>query len=227
MEINNTRTNHEHATTSLKVILLIFAIVLIGALAYMVWVQNMSPDIADGSTTTAKTATSPIAGWKTYTNTDPSYSFSYPDDVVFAKNDRGLVLALDLVVDSYTTDVSSFKSYNYGGYITNDPVGDNTSYSKVDLENERAAISKNDPVAASETSHGWLRSSYKMVSSNNLSGVSFVQLTSGFVCQMQFSLRAHYYIGQNKNDLVEILVKDNSVGQIMEANSKYFDTTDV
>ncbi len=44
MELNDIHSEHEHATTSLKVVLLVFAIVLVGALAYLVWAQNTAPD---------------------------------------------------------------------------------------------------------------------------------------------------------------------------------------
>lgn len=59
MEINETHNEHEHATMSMKVVLLIFAIVLVGALAYLVWTANTAPDTSDYSapaTTRAVTA---------------------------------------------------------------------------------------------------------------------------------------------------------------------------
>lgn len=48
MELN-THTEHNHATTSLKVLLLVFAVLLVGALGYMVYQQNTEPDTADYS----------------------------------------------------------------------------------------------------------------------------------------------------------------------------------
>jgi len=50
-------TNHEHASTSLKVILLVFAIVLVGTLGYLVWDFNRTPDTTDNSTPVAKKKT--------------------------------------------------------------------------------------------------------------------------------------------------------------------------
>lgn len=37
---NSDSNNHDHATTNLKVVLLIFVLVLVGALGYLVWAQN-------------------------------------------------------------------------------------------------------------------------------------------------------------------------------------------
>ena len=49
MELNNIENSHEHATTSLKVVLLVFALVLVGTLAYLVSAQNRSTDSTDYS----------------------------------------------------------------------------------------------------------------------------------------------------------------------------------
>lgn len=54
MELNEIHTEHEHATTSLKVLLLVFAIVLVGALAYLVWASNTAPDTTDNSAVVTK-----------------------------------------------------------------------------------------------------------------------------------------------------------------------------
>lgn len=85
-------SEHEHATTSLKVVLLVFAIVLVGALAYLVWAQNTAPDTTDNSTAVTNTTkptttdnssgsgstTDETADWKTYTNSIIGFSFKYP-----------------------------------------------------------------------------------------------------------------------------------------------------
>ena len=95
MEINETHTEHEHATTSLKVVLLVFAIVLVGALAYLVWAQNTAPDTTDNSavvtkkstagtppttsTTPSTTKTDSTDSWKTYTNSDYGFTLTFWD----------------------------------------------------------------------------------------------------------------------------------------------------
>jgi|SRR3989344_1372917 len=94
MELNEIHTEHEHATTSLKVVLLVFAIVLVGALAYLVWAQNTAPDTTDNSAAVAKktTTTTPSAtttpsttktdstdGWKTYTNLEYGFTLTFGD----------------------------------------------------------------------------------------------------------------------------------------------------
>ena len=94
MELNETHTEHEQATTSLKVVLLVFAIVLVGALAYLVWAQNTAPDTPDNSaavikktpTTPSTTSTTPSTtktdstdSWKTYTNSDYGFTLTFGD----------------------------------------------------------------------------------------------------------------------------------------------------
>lgn len=58
MEINHVHNEHEHASVSLKVILLVFAIVLVGALSYLVYLQRSAPDITDYSAPSVKKTTS-------------------------------------------------------------------------------------------------------------------------------------------------------------------------
>jgi len=219
MEINQTPVDHEHATVTLKVLLLIFAIVLVGALGYLVWTQNTVPDTADSSTTTAKTTTFPLTDWKTYTSTNPAYSFSYPADAVLNPSYQETNNSpLGLVVNSQTTKVSSF---------TPAPYWEHGEQTKAGLENERLAIQKNNPSVASSTSYSWLQSSYEIIRSGNLKGIGFVDLAWDNVCifRTTFALKTHYYIGQNNDDLVEILLQDNRLEQIANANIKYFETT--
>lgn len=78
MQLNEIHTEHEHATTSLKVVLLVFAIVLVGALSYLVWASNTAPDTTDNSATTVKPTTISTTDWKTYTGTADNYTFKYP-----------------------------------------------------------------------------------------------------------------------------------------------------
>lgn len=47
MELNEVENDHQNATTSLKVVMLIFALVLTGALWYLVYYQNTAADFID------------------------------------------------------------------------------------------------------------------------------------------------------------------------------------
>jgi len=82
MQLNEPHTEHENASTSLKVVLLVFAVVLVGALGYFVWEQKKAGDTADYSAPTVKkvptatTAKDETADWKTYTGA--YFSFKYP-----------------------------------------------------------------------------------------------------------------------------------------------------
>ena len=66
MELNGIE-NHEHASTSLKALLLVFALVLVGVLGYLVWQQNTAPEEVDNSTQST-------ASVLTYTNTTHGYT---------------------------------------------------------------------------------------------------------------------------------------------------------
>ncbi len=71
-----------HAPTGLKLWLAIFAIVLVVALAYLVWASNTAPDTTDNSATTVKktatATTDETADWKTYADTKTGFSFKVP-----------------------------------------------------------------------------------------------------------------------------------------------------
>ncbi|MCR4278092.1 MAG: exo-alpha-sialidase [Candidatus Berkelbacteria bacterium] len=78
MELNEIHTEHEHASTSLKVVLSIFAIVLIGALAYFVWNAGQTPDNSTEATTVTKPKNTAQYNWST------SAQGPYKDKISFA-----------------------------------------------------------------------------------------------------------------------------------------------
>ncbi len=95
MELNEPHTEHEHASLNLKVLLLIFAVILIAALGYFVWQQNHSAaDSQDEAqlhpkkttSTTTTTASDPTADWKaailtsTIQGNSLTFSLKYPMD---------------------------------------------------------------------------------------------------------------------------------------------------
>ncbi len=71
-----------HVSPSMKNLMLVFAIVLVGALAYLVWASNTAPDTTDNSATTVKktatATTDETTDWKTYTNAVVKLTFQYP-----------------------------------------------------------------------------------------------------------------------------------------------------
>ncbi len=82
MELNEIHTEHEHASLNIKVLLLIFAVVLVGVLGYLIYQQNhTSLDTADPAVLHSKKATT-ATPTKTTTadNTvacgDKAYAFS-------------------------------------------------------------------------------------------------------------------------------------------------------
>lgn len=86
MQLNEIHDTHEHASVSLKVILLVFAVILVGVLGYLVWDFNNTPDTTDySSTITKKTETTQTeetdetASWETYTNSLLGFSIKYPN----------------------------------------------------------------------------------------------------------------------------------------------------
>ena len=69
-----------HVSPSMKVIMLVFAVVLIATLGWLVWDNNTTPDTTDSSApkvTKTTTTTDETADWKTYTSSY-GYSVKYP-----------------------------------------------------------------------------------------------------------------------------------------------------
>lgn len=62
MELNDIHTEGEHASTTLKVLLLIFAIVLVGGLGYLVWYQNRATVDTDTNYVITPSATATATG---------------------------------------------------------------------------------------------------------------------------------------------------------------------
>ena len=85
MQLNGPHTDHEHASVSLKVLLLIFGVLLAVTLGYMVWDQNTASDATDNSapkvkeeaTTETTTTADETADWKTYTNSDYGFTLTF------------------------------------------------------------------------------------------------------------------------------------------------------
>lgn len=89
MQLNEIHNTHQHASVSLKVILLIFAVVLVGVLSYLVWqnnntvyeIDNTSPAVFNENSQSEE-ATAELmkntAGWKTFESEELGMSFRYP-----------------------------------------------------------------------------------------------------------------------------------------------------
>jgi len=60
MELNEVENDHHNATTSMKVVMLIFALVLTGALWYLVYYQNTAVDVTDNGSGALKTPTTAV-----------------------------------------------------------------------------------------------------------------------------------------------------------------------
>jgi hypothetical protein len=79
MELTEPNDFSHHASVSLKVVLLIFALVLIGALGYLVWAQNSAPDTTDYSSPVVKKTSAP-ADENAVACGDKAYAFSLTFD---------------------------------------------------------------------------------------------------------------------------------------------------
>lgn len=71
MELNEVHTSHEHATTSMKVLLLIFSVLLLTTLGYFVWDYKNTPDATDYSAQTVMPTDSSEVATTTETEKDP------------------------------------------------------------------------------------------------------------------------------------------------------------
>lgn len=80
---NEAVTEKKHASVGLKALLLIFALVLTGTLAYLVWGHQNIQDVTENETTTIPkvTAITP-SSWEKYTSEKYSFTISYPDTVI-------------------------------------------------------------------------------------------------------------------------------------------------
>lgn len=131
MELSEVHTEHEHATTSLKVVLLIFAIVLIGALAYLVWATNTTPETTDNSDVVKTTTTIDTSNWKVYSSSAFGFSAKYPptwetresvNGTTFAlketpvsglgvyTNNNDLIATTDILITSATSNVGGHEA---------------------------------------------------------------------------------------------------------------------
>ncbi|MEK7202110.1 MAG: hypothetical protein AAB669_01070 [Patescibacteria group bacterium] len=122
MQLNEVHTEHEHATTSLKVVLLVFAIVLIGALSYLVWASNTAPDTTDNSAavtkkTTAITTATGIADWQSYTNSSYGFNFKHPQDWIARENSDPTALAEPWKSYTFYVDYTPPGASDHFGYI--------------------------------------------------------------------------------------------------------------
>lgn len=82
MELNEPFEGHEHATTSLKVVLLVFAVVLVGALAYLVQATYSQPEEATEVAPSVKDKTEEVATAKAVQCGDDAYAYqlTFSDD---------------------------------------------------------------------------------------------------------------------------------------------------
>jgi len=162
MQLNEVHNDHEHASVSLKVILLVFAVILVGALGYFVWDFQNTPDTTDYSTpkitkteTTSEETTEDVdetADWKTDTNTDWGFSVKYPAEWTYAEDSEGGTTLISftppgsrdftylfsvregwMVDDAVNFEKDTYKNgYTYLG-LSSEKVGDNI-FTKVSFE---------------------------------------------------------------------------------------------
>lgn len=119
MELNEPFEGHEHASTSLKVVLLVFAVVLIGALAYLIQATYSQPDtteeVAPSVMDETEETTTATDTEKTYSSTAGYFSFDYPSDqAVYTMSGEGpdstSVTATASSTDVFVGDLNVEKS---------------------------------------------------------------------------------------------------------------------
>ena len=142
MEINQIHNEHEHASVSTKVLLLAFAVVLVGVLGYLVYDQRTAPDTTDYSAPSVKknteqaaetptdkttTTTDETANWKTYSNTTLGISFRYPptwyvrevsaDKRIYIENNKdGAAFSKDNPIAGFEIVWLSYNNNDYAFY---------------------------------------------------------------------------------------------------------------
>jgi len=121
MEPNDTGQTHEHATVSMKVVLLIFAVVLIGALGYFVYQQYYAPDaVTDNG---GFTSTTPSSGGTTSTAVDCDFAGTTASLKPGVTYDLGGTEEFDTLVCGYLTQKEENMAFE-----GNEPLIKNRAY---------------------------------------------------------------------------------------------------
>ncbi len=133
-----------HVSTSLKLFLLAFGIILVATLGYLVWQANhSSTDSANDSLTHQKTTAASTADWKTYSSTKYSFSFKYPAKYVATShsNDSSIILAegddghwvhqLDISTNSGNKTLTELTADSSAGYVAATTIITNTKMGKL------------------------------------------------------------------------------------------------
>lgn len=103
-----------HVSKSLKVLMLVFAVLLVAGLGYLVWFQNattetteettVTPKKTTGTTSTTTTTTADeTVDWKTFSSTALGISFKYPSTWTTPVLTHNTTAVNSLVQDSYAT----------------------------------------------------------------------------------------------------------------------------
>lgn len=161
MQLNEIHTEHEHASVSLKVVLLIFAIILVGALGYMVWEYRTSPDTNDYSIPAIKnrTSTTPepelivftakhnVASWKEYSSSEYGFSFLYPPDYTVSDVAIAPEVSQPFMIDDNVDGTDTVLSIEIIKHNPNWSSHYNGGSSITDLVNRESASNGNQPAA--------------------------------------------------------------------------------
>ena len=146
MEINGLPNSHEHATLSLKILLLVFAVVLLGALSYLVWAQNTAPDTTDYSATkSTTTATSPATTTTTKKSTPPASTKPATDP---CKDKKSYTIPLEKLTVCYPTSWAGDLTAGDSSFSFRHLAG--AAGGSANFDNLSVAIVKSSPVSSYE-----------------------------------------------------------------------------
>lgn len=163
---------------------------------------NKSLDTTTVTNPTSITVTSSeIAGWKTYTNKNYGFSFSYPKDIVVFEDDSTNTKSISLFI---STEKIATIGFQPNGYDYDNAIAD------------KAAIEKGDPtVRVSWPVHG----SNKLLNIGGAIGKEFTVLMVYDTTDVGFEKTAVIYHG---DDRIIIGLDYNDIDKIVQENLGYF-----
>ncbi len=92
MQLNEVHNEHEHAPSSTKIALLVFAVILVSALGYLVWANNKQTVSDDSAVAVIKKT--PTATATTTSALTPTPTTATSTDIVYTNTDYGFTMTL-------------------------------------------------------------------------------------------------------------------------------------
>lgn len=224
MQLNEVHNEQEHASVSLKVILLVFAIILVGALGYLVWDAKNIQDTTDYSTPvvtkTVETTPEATTGTEIPKKDEVTKNIINYDNNFWGNNAKVIPLSFELPA-GYGVSINSSCE---GACIAKYQVGIFTN-SLLDLRLKDTALYINITVIEpgieksvdeyiSSRKYGYKKDSSIEIGGINSSTYSDIGLTASYHIIFIYKEQLHHITATSTNELDKIK-KDSILSQII------------